>query len=327
MMVQVSANSQRAERVLLAVFLATAAYAILGFLLNFGSVELPEIFVSSKYEGNATGTFVNRNSYATYLGFGILTGMAVITRRMRALRSKFDGVELGILEYADVKMVAYASLVALMLVTLISTNSRMGVAAFLTAAFIFLLVLAIKRSKVEMWKVGAGAAFLGLIAGTGFYLYGATLLERLGSVENDADVRMALYVQVWDMILAKPLTGFGGDSFELAFQRFHTLPVSPDLVWDKAHNTYLTNWAEYGLVIGSIPMVIALLIFAKLLRTAFSRQRGFVVPLLGACVILQAALHSLVDFSLEIQANMFLFLAILALAWADALNGKAKKGQ
>jgi O-antigen ligase len=63
--------------------------------------------------------------------------------------------------------------------------------------------------------------------------------------------RLQLYQQVFTMIKARPLTGFGFDSFPPAFEMFHKTPVTAGFVWDKAHSTYLTLWAEAGLLFGS----------------------------------------------------------------------------
>lgn len=158
-----------------------------------------------------------------------------------------------------------------------------------------------------------------------FYFYGPTLLDRLGSVVRDVDVRFALYQQVWEMIMARPWAGSGADSFEIAFQRLHHFPVSPDLVWDKAHNSYLTNWAEMGFVFGSVPIVLLFIAFVMFSKTVFQKQQSYLLPLLGLSVILQGAIHSLADFSLEIQANVYLFLAIMAIALADAMSTRISR--
>lgn len=319
LMLQVSANTQRAVWMSKVMFYAVAVYAAVGFLMVFGVFELPEIFDKNDYFGHATATFVNRNSYATYLGFGILLGVALLVRRIREL----SGItQSKVAQIIDVKVSTYLGLISLMLVTLISTNSRMGNAAFMLAAATFLAVVLGKRARISGIRAVLVAAAILATTVAALFMYGETLLVRLGSTENDFDVRFQLYVQVWDMIMARPLSGFGADSFPLAFQGFHQWPVSPDLVWDKAHNTYLTNWAETGLIFGSLPLAITLILVLKMLKFVTAHRRNFIPPLLALCVILQAAIHSLVDFSLEIQANMFLFLAILALGYAHTLTSK-----
>ncbi len=325
LVLQVSTNTNRAAWMADIMLYSVVLYALIGFLAHFEIVRFPATLMPDTYPNSATATFVNRNSFATYLGFGLLTSIALLTRRLRALWSRQRGVRLGALAFADIRLAFILAATLLIFVTLLATNSRMGVGAVVFALSIYLLILVGKRKKPGMIAtlLGVGLAVGGFYLG--FRLYGGDLVSRLGAVENDAEVRFALYRQVWDMIMDRPWTGFGADSFEMAFQPFHRLPVSPDLVWDKAHNSYLANWAETGLVFGSIPLVFLATILAVLARAALKRRRNFVLPLLGLSVILQAGLHSLLDFSLEIQANVYLFLAIVAMALADALSAKSRK--
>ena len=79
-----------------------------------------------------------------------------------------------------------------------------------------------------------------------------------------AAVRGDLYRQVWGMILARPWTGYGGEAFELAYPLFHRPPVDPDLVWDHAHSSYLALWTDYGLIFGSMPLLMLLITFVRL---------------------------------------------------------------
>jgi O-antigen ligase len=116
------------------------------------------------------------------------------------------------------------------------------------------------------------------------------------------------------------LTGFGGGSFEVVFPSVHQLPVAIDRVWDKAHNTYLTLWVELGLLAGTVMLVLLGLLAWRLLR-ALRRTPARWLPLstaLGALMV--AASHSLVDFSLEIQAVAFWFVALLAIGVAQAVD-------
>src|SRR5690606_20634358 len=147
-------------------------------------------------------------------------------------------------------------------------------------------------------------------------LFGPGTLDRLGSLENDANVRGDLYAQVLSMIAARPWLGYGGGSFELAYPLFHQWPVSPDRVWDKAHSTYLSLWAELGIIAGSLPLLLLVLFGAAALRLYLARAADWAAPAIAVAVLAVAAIHSLVDFSLEIEATACLSRAILARARA-----------
>ena len=129
-------------------------------------------------------------------------------------------------------------------------------------------------------------------------------------------MRGDLYAQLLSMIAAQPWLGYGGGSFELAYPLFHQWPVNPDMVWDKAHSTYLALWSELGVIAGSLPLLLVLIFLLQAFRLYAIRSADWAAPAVAVAVVAVADIHSLVDFSLEIEANAFLFLAILALAIA-----------
>ena len=146
-----------------------------------------------------------------------------------------------------------------------------------------------------------------------FAIVGRPALERAVFTQIDSQDRVSLYVQVIDLIRQQPLTGVGLDVFETAFQGVHRTPMSPDLAWDRAHSTYLALWAEMGLIVGSIPPLICLIIAVTLITRFMRAKRDFVFVAIALSAITLGAIHSLVDFSLEIAANVYVFLALVAL--------------
>jgi len=171
-----------------------------------------------------------------------------------------------------------------------------------------LAVLARSHRQWPLVILGAGIIMIAL--------FGQGLTERFLFSSSSLSTRWQLYQQVQGLIAARPLTGFGAGSFPLAFELVHAPGVSSDVVWTRAHSTYLTLWSEYGLLIGSIPIIAGITV----LRGIANRWRvGDADPALAMAAIgaiILAAVHSIFDFSLEIQANAFLLLAILGLALA-----------
>lgn len=164
-----------------------------------------------------------------------------------------------------------------------------------------------------------------VVIGAAIYLYGQGLVERLGSQAEAADVRLDLYVQVIEMIRARPLLGYGGGAFEQAFQLFHHPPVSPDLVWDRAHNTYLALWAELGLVAGSVPILLVGTAAIRLAWNSSSAGSDWTGRVAATGVVLVAATHSLADFSLEIQANTILFVILLGIGISARMSKRSAR--
>lgn len=319
LVLQVASNGARALAVAEAAFAIIAGFAVYGILAltQFGDTLL--FFEKWAYEGSATATFVNRNSYATFLAFGLTLGAALVVR-------KLAGTNNGGRPPGSV-LVLYGVGLATILAALLLTRSRMGLAAGLAGAFFVLLAGGIKVGRTRpgrglplIWV--AVAAAIGVAAALG----GGTL-ERLGGVEQSFDVRAELYAQIAFLIAQRPWLGFGAGTFELAFPLVQDLPVSPDLVWDKAHSTYLSLWAEMGLVFGSLPLLAVGLIGMRCLVLFIRQTTDWALPLAALGAIIAGALHSVVDFSLEMQANAFLFAAILALGMAGDSDYEPRGGR
>lgn len=243
---------------------------------------------ATAYPGSAVGTFVGRNALATHLGMGLVLGLALLRPGRPSVILWLGLASIG--------------------VALLATQSRMGLAATLCGG---LLVLALRRPGRSR------AAILGVTAFVLAATLGQGVAERAVWASAEFETRRQLYAQVWQMIAARPLTGFGADSFPLAYEIFHRPPVPADLVWDRAHSTYLALWAESGLVFGSLPPLAGALALALL----WPRRQA---PLAAAAIaaLCLAGLHSLVDFSLEIPANLYLLLAVTGLGLGAARPAK-----
>ena len=306
---QVAAHPARREIAVKILLWTCLAYGFLGIVALYTGDWILGL-KKWAYLGSATGPFVNRNSYATYLAFGSVIATAKLARHVadRFERHYDDGP----IQNSITSILLYSMALLFLLAVIVATQSRMGFAAALVGIFVVIVTTAARTAKAGTFIIGSLVVGI-VLAVSALSLFGEALFDRFGAVEESSIVRTDLYAQVIDLIRLRPWTGFGGGSFELAFPLVHQLPVNLDFLWDKAHNTYLTLWSELGLVAGSIPLaIIAILVW----RTAFVSRVGatdsrFRSMSLGAVAV--AAVHSLADFSLEIQANAILFVIVLAL--------------
>lgn len=318
LVLQVSANENR-RRLLFDLLLGViVAYGVYGLIsLHSGDTILG--LEKWAYNGYATGTFVNRNSFATFLAMG---GVIAAARFGKLLS---DGARAhpddGGPRHLRGNLLLYGLAFVWLAIVVLSTGSRMG---FFVTAMGATLALALTLRRHKRLSVLALAVPLALpILTVVMVLYGGALFERLGDLDATNDARWDLYRQTWQLIMHRPLTGFGGGAYELAFPLVHQPPVNSDLVWSKAHNTYLALWAELGLVFGSLPLLAIALVGFRLVA-AIIRKRGHLESqAIALGVLAVGAVHSLVDFSLEIPANTFVFLALLAAGAASTINLKA----
>lgn len=308
---QVASNRRRARRILLAVFLVVVAYAILGLvsLTQWNDTLLG--FEKQYYQGVATASFVNRNSYATFLACGLAIGAPLLVSAV--VGDQHSNVVRRML-IPLLLLVGMAFIAA----ALFATDSRMGTFAGLAAAVLGLLGGALTLRGSVLGKVlvvlavAATAVALSLI-------FGAGLIERLIFQRGDPD-REALWAQVWSAVLERPLLGYGAGSFEASFPVFQRPPLDGGNVWSHSHSTYLALWYEQGLVFGSLPLLaIGLLLGRCVLALRDPSSTMLSLATLGVGFVF--AVHSLVDFSAEIYADALLLVAMLALGAVGGRSG------
>jgi O-antigen ligase len=125
------------------------------------------------------------------------------------------------------------------------------------------------------------------------------------------------------LIAERPLLGHGYGAYFSAFprladQRFHVF-------YDHAHNGYLEKAVELGL-----PATVALYAAVALAASVCLGYRGRIgpepLPLTAAAGTVAAALHSLVDFSIQIPAVAATYAVILGLGCGQAAAGAGQRG-
>jgi O-antigen ligase len=91
---------------------------------------------------------------------------------------------------------------------------------------------------------------------------------------------------------------------------------------EQAHNDYLQIVADAGSIGGLIALAFLILLFARGFSAAQvrdRRRRSIILGALTGCFAI--AIHSFVEFNLQITSNAQLFLALAALATERIDNG------
>jgi O-antigen ligase len=114
-----------------------------------------------------------------------------------------------------------------------------------------------------------------------------------------------------------PLFGSGGGTFYTAFTRYRRAEINA--FYDHTHNDYAQFLGETGLV-GSalIGLFVLAALGCALLAQARRRDplaRGVAFGVVMG--IVSIGIHSTVDFNLQIPANAFIFVILLALGWVS----------
>ncbi len=305
---QAAANRRRARIMLAILFAIVVAHALFALVnlrfLGDTILGLPK----SQYEGFATGTFVNRNSFATFVAAGLSLGVAQLFELVARQRERGD---------APLWIVIPATAFGLLFIAaaLLATGSRMGAITGALAVTIIVVLALVSAPAGRRRHTLVVASLIVLMLLAAVVAYGSGTLDRLARLDTGGEGRADLYQQVIHAISLRPWSGYGGGSFITAFPAFQHPPLSGDLVWNKAHSTYLALWFEYGVIFGSLPILIVVALVARALTGLFSQSSRF-LALAATGVAVTFAVHSIVDFSLEIQGNVYLMLAVVALGAA-----------
>jgi O-antigen ligase len=271
-----------------------------------------------------TATFVNRNSYATYALIGLVANVALYVERSTQGAPAPEGSLQRLRDFLERFfrgnwVFAIGALLCLSAVLL--TESRAGTVSALLALGALALAFAADRRIRNAWVLASAAAivvFAGVVLSAGV---GGRLI-----VTGPDEMRFAVYGQVAEAIADRPLAGFGIGSFEDSFRQYLTADQAA-AEWDMAHNSYLENLFELGLI-GALPFYGALLWIAGVVtRGVLTRRRNRVFACCAFGCLVGAGFHALFDFSLQMPATAALFAAIVAIGWSQSFpSGEAAGG-
>ncbi len=299
------------------VFLLTAV-TVVGFLVSlFGLVQFltwnGKIYWLRKVPpASSFGPFVNHNHFAGYVEMIIPVAISLALYLMEVRRARHRAADdRG--RWGKGALALFAAVI--LIVALFFCLSRGGILSTLVSGCIlFIIVWRRIGSRRVAWSL---AAALPILAGVLIAWIGPGIVTRqlatYATLENEASFR--LRAMIWKrMIQEMPRylwVGSGLGTFEESFAPF--VPPGTPKRWDKAHNDYLQILWETGIVGGILVLVGLLMFVRRYWWPAFrSRVHPFDILRMGIAVSLLAiAIHSLVDFNLQIGSNGFL-CALLA---------------
>lgn len=321
LVLEAAAQPARGERMGWLLFFGITAHAVWG-LVSLNLLGDTLLFgAKTDYLGVATGTFVNRNSYATFLGFGIVLGIALSLGRQAQPRIRASR-DAGWLGPERVELLAIWAMIGIIALALLATQSRMGVVATAVAGLMTFVVIRIKQQHSVGATLLTGAVGFVAFATAALLRGGQGVLERFLFVEGASETRLDFYRQMFDMIKARPLTGYGLDAFAPAFELHRAPPITAPRFLELGHNSYLTLWVELGVVVGSLPLIALIIAAIVIIRRIMRRTVDLAMPVAALGFLCLGAVHSLVDFSLEMPANVLVFLTVVGIGCAHRPFGR-----
>ncbi len=302
--------------------------AVLGAVLFSAKAEY-RIFFTEVSHTRMIGSFVYHNSLAGYLCMCLSIGVGLMLARIgatpRAGTTWQAKLKAAIAFVLSPKM-RLRLLLVIMVIALVLTRSRMGNTAFFVALLVVGLagvVLARKTAPQTIALIASLIVIDVLIVGTGVGL--EKVIDRIqetemttaaGGKSESVEARTEAARTALPLVNDYLLVGSGGGSFYNVFLSYRT-PKYSYLYVDHTHNDYVEIAADYGLlglaILGALVVSTLGVVMQVMARRKSELPWGMAFGV--AMAIVGLAVHSTVDFNLQIPANAMTIVVILAMGW------------
>ncbi len=289
--------------------------AVYGSVMTLSGLEYGFFQEKEFYRNVATGTFVNRNHLAGYLEMCLAIGIGLLISSLYKSKSisTHESYRRLISSILEGKLQLRIGL-ALMVIALVLSHSRMGNSAFFASLTIMsiLYLIIVKKPSRNAFVLFASLLIIDVfIVGAWFGI--DKVSQRLENTSVSSEHRDEVVRDTIIMIKDYPLTGTGGGTYDISFLRYRDNDIYG--FYDHAHNDYLEFFAEYGFI-GM--MFLSIIVISSLINAFLAlrrrKQRLYQgMAFSSAMGIIAILIHSLVDFNLQIPANASLFVVLLAL--------------
>ncbi|GGE48769.1 hypothetical protein GCM10007276_27420 [Agaricicola taiwanensis] len=301
-----------------------AAYAVLALVLH---VAMPgQIFWYNKIQHGdyLTGTFLNRNTAATFFGIVAMIWLArTLTFVERNLRPGTSIVVQLHMMPATERHKLLRALVCLLLcfATVLATGSRAGVFACAMGA-LALLAVSLKRMALRLSRWQVGLIAIAAVAGFAALLFtgGDAVLGRVSQQGLFDPLRYAIYLDTLHIIGEHFWAGTGPGTFQEVYPAYRTAAAAATGIVNRAHSTPLEIAATMGVPFALLTIGVFLWLVWRLGQAAMKAPRGSSLLSAAFAASLVTGLHSLLDYSLQIPGFAFYAVALLSAGMARSIG-------
>jgi len=290
--------------------------------------DLQEVaFLDKTFERkSATGTFINKNHLAGFLEMNLALGIGMLLAQLHRHPAQnwreFMHRTIDIVLSSKFRLRLY---LAIMVVALVLTRSRMGNAAFFSS----LLLCTVVGLALQQRLTRSAVIFFVSLLLIDMYIVGTwfgvdEVVERLQNTTLDTEKRDEVARDTVVMWRDHFWVGTGADTFFQAY--VYGGYMSPDsLYYRHPENDYLEIGSGFGFIGFAL---LGTAVLTSLWQAALAQRRrgsrvrqglGF-ASMMGITSIL---IHSFADFNLHIPANSLWFVVLLAFAWVAVSEDQA----
>ena len=322
---QYGRDRDRAAKILNGLAIAGLAYAAYGLAVEFSGSRSILWYAKTSYIDNVTSTFVNRNSYATYAGLGLVCVTALLVQFVSKTygvgdvrREKLRRLLAGMTAHGWILLLAWVALATALLLT----DSRGGLIS--TCAALVTLFVAVGISRMLRRRQAAALVGAVILAGIAILsLSGEVVTRRLADTNVERENRMRAYELTAEATADAAWLGTGYGTFKEIFRlyRDETIPG----IYNRAHNTYLENALELGIPGASALFLAVFSAAAYCAAGVRRRRRDMIYPIVALAASVLVGVHSAVDFSLQIPAVGATFALILGVGCAQSWSSRRQR--
>ncbi len=318
-------DRSRLRLVAYALVLSGLVQAVYGGLLHLAGDDLVVFGANVRHASQASGGFVNRNHLAGFLEITLAVGIGLMIADLQ--ESGQRTWRRFVRDLAQVLLSRKAPLrifLIVMVVGLVMTRSRMGNTAFFASLLVAGAIgLALSRHATRSTVILIASLIVMDIFIVGAWFGVEKTVQRIEeTTKRDVEDRVDPSGQALAIYRDFPVFGSGAGSFYTAFSRYRSEDILP--FFDFVHNDYVQFLVETGAIglaliglFALMPLGAAILAQARR-RDPLARGLGFAV-VMGVTSI---GIHSTVDFNLQIPANAFAFMILLAFGWLSLYLGR-----
>jgi O-antigen ligase len=277
-----------------------------------GGAKLP---VGSSYLGRVSGTYVNPNHFAGFLGMVIPISLGYGFSFRRDL-SENGGAWQRFFTISFTQFLIFFGAV-FMAISLVLSKSRGGIISFVVSIVFFYLFLSRGRGDRlrSSWTIGF---FLLVVILYALWIGLDPVIQKFIETKETLPARTLVWRDTLRLIRDFPICGTGLGSYGLTYTLYKKSYTGP-FSYTHAHNDYLELAAETGLV-GFALVIYSIIAFYRRawvsLRLSSSKPDPLRYSLTIGCLsgVFAILVHALTEFNLQIPANAFYLSFLLGLS-------------
>ena len=297
---------QRAVRKLILVVLCVGVFESLYGMFEFFSGHKHILHLKMDHLiSSVTGTFINRNAFAGYLLMVIPLSMGYLFSREPHQMGRSMGWRLR-LSSLDGKSLLIAFGIVLMILSLLFSASRMGIASLLLS---FSLISLLFRNPEEGKRFSRPSILILSLAVLWAAWVGLdAVISRFFTTSESFEDRWTIWVNTFQIIKDYPLFGTGLGTLVQVFPMYRSFHIRGLVT--HAENDFLQLIAEVGLLgIGLLGILFFYLFYCGVsgIRSLSFRDPKRYIGMGGIVGILALMFHSLVERNIQVPSNAFLY--------------------